>query len=262
MIKYFEETRLTEFVRTAKNEELAEVHWVELFAGKLSRSDSDGENVSATSLQLIDTVLESIVEPQRFYYVADLIVANFECSLSGSPYDYIDELGVRKSYTGTNFGEFVCSHIKGKVKQRQRIVQVKKKYLESLVEKKVEKKEKKIATDAEEDEKAFLPKELQTVQAIALLEYLRDVGLLDDDFHPTHLGRQRAVVCHLICDELGISNCWKVSSQLTGDNIDTMQTSYSVFKNKQENAFKQFEKKILKIIKEYHKEVKRNHLPH
>ena len=261
MIKYFEETRLTEFVRTAKNEELADVHWVELFAGKLSRSDSDGENVSATSLQLIDTVLESIVEPQRFYYVADLIVANFECSLSGSPYDYIDELGVRKSYTGTNFGEFVCSHIKGKVKQRQRIVQVKKKYLESLVEKKVEKEKKKIATEAEEDEMAFLPKELQNERAFSLLKYLRDVGWLDDVFHPTRIGEaQEAVVCHLICNELGIKNCWKVSSELTGKK--GMRDNFKKYKEKHKFDIERLENEFKKEIRKFHKYMKDTHLPH
>jgi hypothetical protein len=132
---------------------------------------------------------------------------------------------------------------------------VNKKYLENQSEKRNEKKENNTAIDIEEEEKACLPKEFQNERAFVLLKYLRDVGLLDDLFHPVHTGRQRAVVCHLICDELGISNCWKVFSELTGENLSTMQTSYSVFKNNQETAFKQFEKKISKIIKEYHKEV-------
>ena len=169
--------------------------------------------------------------------------------MSGSPYDYIDELGNRKSYTGTNFGKFVSTHIKEKVKQRQRISQMIMKYSGNTVEIK-EKVEKKIATDAEEDEMAFLPKELQNERAFSLLKYLRDVGWLDDVFHPTRIGEaQEAVVCHLICNELGIKNCWKVSSELTGDNCDTMRTNFKDYRSKHKNDFMRLEKEFSRIIK-------------
>lgn len=256
MIDFFDESRLTEFVRTARMEELADVHWVEIFAGKPSRSDSDGENVSITSLQLIDTVLDSITDLPRLNAVAELFITNFEYSLSGSPYDYIDELGERKSYAGTEFGKFVCTHIKGKVKHRQRISQVKMKYLENKVEKR-EKEEKKPDTDIEEEEKAYLPTEFQNKRAFALLKNLRDVGWLDDVFHPTRIGKgQQAVVCYLICNELGIKNCWKVSSELTGDNCDTMRTNFKDYRSKHKNDFMRLEKEFSKIIKNFHKEMR------
>lgn len=251
MSYYFDESRLVEFVRTARMEELADVHWVEIFAGKPSRSDSDGENVSITSLQLIDTVLESIDDLPRLNAVADLFITNFEYSLSGSPYDYIDELGERKSYAGTDFGKFVCTHIKGKVKHRQRISQMIMKYSGNTIEIKVN-EEKTTAADIEEEEKAYLPKELQNERAFALLKFLREVGWLDDVFHPTRIGKgQQAVVCYLICNKLGIKNCWKVSSELTGDNCDTMRTNFKDYRSKHKNDFMRLEKDFSKIIKNF-----------
>ena len=260
MINYLEEAGLIEFVRTATLERLADANWLNLLVGKPSRSDSDGENVSITSLQLIDTVLDSIEDLPRLNAVAGLFITNFEYSLSGSPYDYIDELGERKSYAGTEFVKFVCTHIKGKVKHRQRISQVKKKYLENLVVKK-EKEEKKPDIDIEEEEKAYLPTEFQNERAFALLEYLRDAGWLDDVFHPTRIGEaQEAVVCHLICDELGIKNCWKVSSELTGKK--GMRDNFKKYKEKHKFDFIRLENEFKKEIRKFHKYMKDTHLPH
>ena len=252
--------QLTEFVTTATKKELADKNLIVLFAGKPSIDDFSGKNVSITSLQLIDSVLENIEEPQLFSYFTDLLIMKYECSLSGSPYDYIDELGNRKSYTGTNFGKFVSTHIKEKVKQRQRIFQMIMKYSGNTVEIK-EKEEITTATNIEEDEMTFLPKELQNERAFALLEYLRDAGWLDDVFHPTRIGEaQEAVVCHLICDELGIKNCWKVSSELTGKK--GMRDNFKKYKEKHKFDFIRLEKEFKKEIRKFHKYMKDTHLPH
>ena len=253
--------QLTEFVTTATKKELADKNLIVLFAGKPSIDDFSGKNVSITSLQLIDSVLENIEEPQLFSYFTDLLIMKYECSLSGSPYDYIDELGNRKSYTGTNFGKFVSTHIKEKVKQRQRIFQMIMKYSGNTVEIK-EKEENTTATNIEEDEMTFLPKELQNERAFALLKFLRDEGWLDDVFHPVYIGRNRAAICRLICDELKIKNCWKVSSELTGDNPTTMGTNFQDFKSQNKKDYERLQKDFSKIVKKYRKDVKSNHLPH
>ena len=108
---------------------------------------------------------------------------------------------------------------------------------------------------------AFLPKEFQNERAFALLEYLRDEGWLDDVFHPTRIGEaQEAVVCHLICNELGIKNCWKVSSELTGKK--GMRDNFKKYKEKHQFDIKRLEKEFKKEIRKFHKYMKDTHLPH
>lgn len=62
-------------------------------------------------------------------------------------------------------------------------------------------------------ENITLPDELNTPEAISLLEKARQAGCLDDRYQPTKSNTLSALLAHEIADRLNIRNKWKVFEQ-------------------------------------------------
>ncbi len=96
-----------------------------------------------------------------------------------------------------------------------------------------------------------LPKELQRKGIVANLEWLRDRGLLDDDYQPVYRNvqvNQLAAIADKIGEVYEIRNRWSVFERFWGKQKDCLRSSFAQL-NANSEKHKEFSEKILKHIR-------------
>ena len=92
----------------------------------------------------------------------------------------------------------------------------------------VDKAEVRMGQEAEAENGAEVPEQLNTEQAGRLKERLLDAGLLSGEWQPTGLSStEKALVAKAVCDRLGIKEVWQVFGRLWGVKPDSLRAYFN-----------------------------------